>query len=710
MKLLIKTTFVLTLYLTYLFPQNDTDQSILNVNFLYNLTLEELLEVSIVSAAKVPEKIKDVPASVVLITKKDIQKYGYTNLVEILDNVPGLYGLKNRDFMGTAFGIRGYYSGWPKNIIFLINGVDQASVYNVYFQPLLNIPVESIDRIEIVRGPMSVIYGSGAFFGSINIVTDEISEPRNSYVSISGGSEYTGKISGKLSAKFEDLSLSVSAGYIKSDGPDESLEKMVTDISLLEQFGISYENNNVTTKNRLEDENIYLNMTGKYKGFTANIGYQESNKEELHFWPSPDEGLLDRRRFTSISLSYDKQVTKNLLLKGTIRQYNFSYWRDFDYFIPDFFGHELNESNKSEFELSFNYTPLEKFNIHCGVNYKITDEKFKLDIRKVVILNTGYNLSDVSVSSQYIQFNYLPFPELRIIGGIRFETMPKYPIYFINNESGQEINSSYDAGTEFISRIAFIYSLNSKNILKLLYGTGAMFPGGMDIVSNKFSYYPDLKAEKIKTFEVNYISIINSNLFINFSVFHNNLDNLISVLLEFDESGTNWAPRRTNEGEMTTNGVELSINGNLSQNHSFEFGAVYQKTENFTSGRENQSTGYSPNLLGYVKTTYNITLNSIISLTGKFVDEMETLWDVSKLNADGNLGARIAKKADNYFLLDASLRLNNLFDDNYYLSFRCTNIFNTDYLYPLYTSNSSWADKGTFGDSRKFMLTLGYKF
>lgn len=288
--------------------------------------------------------------------------------------------------------------------------------------------------------------------------------------------------------------------------------------------------------------------------------------------------------------------------------------------------------------------------------------------------------------------------------------MPEYPIYYVNNESGQEINSSYNAGTEFISRLAFIYDFNDKNILKLLYGTGAMFPSSMDIVSNKFSSYSDLMTENTRTIELNYVSFINSKLLINFSLFQNNLDNLISVILKFDDTGTNWVPRRSNECEMLPNGIELSLKGNLTDNFSYELGGIYQKAEDETVDRKDYSPGYSPNFMGYIKSSYNFSSNLNLSITGKFVDEMETLWDIAKLNTEGNFGARLAKKVESYFLIDAGMRINKLFGDNYFLSVRCKNIFNTDYLYPLYSSNSGWADKGTFGDSRKFMMTLGYSF
>lgn len=142
----------------------------------FEMSLEELMQVKVVTAARVPEKIAEIPAGVVLITGKDIETYGYATLTEILENIPGLYNIDDYTEFGPNFGVRGFWSGINNdNIIILVNGVPQ--VYNISSNyPLSGIlvPVEAIERIEVIRGPMSVIYGSGAFFGVINIITNTV--------------------------------------------------------------------------------------------------------------------------------------------------------------------------------------------------------------------------------------------------------------------------------------------------------------------------------------------------------------------------------------------------------------------------------------------------------------------------------------------------------------------------------------------------------
>jgi len=146
---------------------------------ILSLSLADLMNVEIVTAGKTTEKIKDIPASVVLISRSDIEKYGYTTLTDVLENTPGLYNIYSYAGVSGNFGVRGFWNpnSQNSNTAILVNGVNQ--VYdNDRSNPFekINVPVEAIDRIEIIRGPMAVLYGNGASFGVINIITNEVTD------------------------------------------------------------------------------------------------------------------------------------------------------------------------------------------------------------------------------------------------------------------------------------------------------------------------------------------------------------------------------------------------------------------------------------------------------------------------------------------------------------------------------------------------------
>ena len=81
----------------------------------------------------------------------------------------------------------------------------------------LDIPVESIDRVEVIRGPMSVIYGNNAFQGVINVVTNAIDE-NGSRASVSLGTHQSGRLFGRVGTVFEDGFVVLNAGGYQTGG------------------------------------------------------------------------------------------------------------------------------------------------------------------------------------------------------------------------------------------------------------------------------------------------------------------------------------------------------------------------------------------------------------------------------------------------------------------------------------------------------------
>jgi len=159
---------------------------------LTDMTLEELMNVEVTTAGRKPEKVADIPASVVVITREQIETLGYQNLEEVLSSITGMYFTD--DLFSKVYGVRGYWTAdVMRNILVLVNDVVQKE-YLASGAEVIAIPVEAIDRIEVVRGPMSVIYGSGAFFGVINIFTNIIDTENKNQITVSLGTDQYRKL------------------------------------------------------------------------------------------------------------------------------------------------------------------------------------------------------------------------------------------------------------------------------------------------------------------------------------------------------------------------------------------------------------------------------------------------------------------------------------------------------------------------------------
>jgi outer membrane receptor protein involved in Fe transport len=140
---------------------------------LTRLSIEELLDVEVYSASKFVQKITEAPSAVTIITAADIKTYGYRTLADVLRSVRGMDVSYDRTY--SYLGVRGSGRAGDYNsrVLLLLDGFrlndpvyDQASIGTEGV-----VDVDLIERIEIVRGPGSSIYGSNAVLGVINIIT-----------------------------------------------------------------------------------------------------------------------------------------------------------------------------------------------------------------------------------------------------------------------------------------------------------------------------------------------------------------------------------------------------------------------------------------------------------------------------------------------------------------------------------------------------------
>ena len=145
----------------------------LEIESLYNLTLQELLEIQVVTAASGFEQAAQrAPASVTIITNEEWRAKGARLLSDVLSSVPGFHvGKPQGDFMHKKFTIRGLSGFSSSQIKLLIDGEPfewmQSNSLPVGFQ----MPLTGFERIEVIKGPGSAIYGADAFGGIINLVT-----------------------------------------------------------------------------------------------------------------------------------------------------------------------------------------------------------------------------------------------------------------------------------------------------------------------------------------------------------------------------------------------------------------------------------------------------------------------------------------------------------------------------------------------------------
>jgi outer membrane receptor protein involved in Fe transport len=150
---------------------------------LLDLRLEDLLRIEVVTASKAVEKLTRSTSVMSVITARDIERSGYRTVYDLLARVPGFFPSAQATW--KLVGTRGLVADGNDHILLLIDGHPQNSIIAHGFQQQDQMPVlEKVERIEIIRGPGSVLWGTSAAHAIINIVTkDGVEDQRGAEVS-----------------------------------------------------------------------------------------------------------------------------------------------------------------------------------------------------------------------------------------------------------------------------------------------------------------------------------------------------------------------------------------------------------------------------------------------------------------------------------------------------------------------------------------------
>ncbi|MDQ3169843.1 MAG: TonB-dependent receptor, partial [Acidobacteriota bacterium] len=166
---------------------------------LPELTIEELLGVTVQPVFGASERLQPVteaPASVTIVTAAEIQRYGYRTLGDILRAVRGFVVTNDRNY--SYAGVRGLSlpGDYNTRLLLLVNGHKiNDNVYDqAYLGEELNLDTQMFERVEVIRGPSSSLYGTSAFFAVINVITRTGADVNGTWIDGSIGSLNTGMV------------------------------------------------------------------------------------------------------------------------------------------------------------------------------------------------------------------------------------------------------------------------------------------------------------------------------------------------------------------------------------------------------------------------------------------------------------------------------------------------------------------------------------
>ncbi len=697
------------------------------------LSLVDLLDLQVYAAGKRAQDVAEIPASVVVVTRADIERYGYATLEDILRSIPNFYAVEGLTGHGKTFGVRGYWTANQEvNVLLLIDGVPQIGLIDrsSLTSTQQAIPVEAIDRIEVIRGPQNVVWGSGAFFGAVNIITrgrGTAQEPRTT-VSGSLGLNSTRKVALASGGSVGDLEYSVAAQHYETAGPDIPLSQFIKGFQQNHE-ALGFRRANATSAGLLGMRQTGFHVTGKMDGLSVAATYANT-AHGFSFARVPYTPAAYDTIFTLGTIGYERSVGEMLTATSRLSVSRLDRDVDYNWFSTNPEGplykediYDISNYHAAGYtaELNLLIRPTYFLDITLGAWWESTVDHHDMNdipsfgVPQVVNRKDFLDEDDdVNVHAAFGRAEYAPFRWLTMVAGARLEHHAGYTYHDTAGHWGPDyIEYVYDyedeASVHMAPSGALLFSLSDDHVIKAMYSQGLNHPSAWQIRNNTKAQ-DDLYAETLDAWELGYVSQPLPWLGINASLYYNVIDNLLIREIVFDDEG--YRGVFTNEGRKESVGEELTVSTHPTTELRVEGSFVAQKMWDRSPDRENVEPHFSPEFLGYLKVSYELPANIGLSVVGTYVDGMHAQWDDTPVEqGDGSLEpfGRLGATVDDYVLVDATLRIDEILKTNAYATLRGTNLLDQKVRYPT-TAYSRWADKGVVGEGISVLATVGLEF
>ena len=159
---------------------------------LKRLSVEQLMNVEVMSVSRRPERLLRAPSAIQVITQNDIQRSGASSLPEALRLASNL-DVAQVDSRQWAISARGFNSTSANKLLVLIDGrTVYTPLFSGVFWDVQDVPLSDIDRIEVISGPGATLWGANAVNGVINVITKDAGDTQGGLLSGGGGTELRG--------------------------------------------------------------------------------------------------------------------------------------------------------------------------------------------------------------------------------------------------------------------------------------------------------------------------------------------------------------------------------------------------------------------------------------------------------------------------------------------------------------------------------------
>ena len=562
------------------------------------------LDEVVVSESKIDIPFSKKYRSVEVIDSKSIIESGVNNVVDLLQQVSGV-DLRKRGVPGTQADLYIRGGGFDQTLL-LIDGMKMDDIQTGHHTLNLLLPIQLIERIEIIKGPASRIFGQNAFNGAINIVTKALPKSDKKLFEVMVSNPTFGSfkqfgflINSRLLLK-EKFNAQLTFSRSKSDGY---------------RYNTDYSNDFFFFKSEIKTKKNPINITS---------GFTEKKFGANGFYASPsavDQYEETQASFIGISTVFGSE---KLLIRPKL------YWRrGQDEYIyirnnPSVYRN-LHITNKIYLDFSFS---------------KLFDSSR---------LNFGIDLSSSSISSNNLGKHN------RFTSSLYADYTFKTKDNKLSFSPGFSVSNFSDMSTHFFPGVDIGFDLSEKINLYANYGKTYRIPTYTDLYYSDRNTIgnPNLNPEHAITNEIG-IKYSNENIDISSSYFLRKSSNIIDYVKQSEQD--KW--EATNIRNLDTNGFDFNFLFKISPNNSLRLGYTYLFDKSYVS--EVNYSRYAINSLRHQLNT-RLALKYSNKITHTLINRFgERSNNVSHIVYDSNLKYQLSNNS--YFFIN----VNNIFNEEYY--------------------------------------------
>ena len=609
----------------------------------------------VITASKVLELKDRSIATVSLITQEQIRALGAKDLQDVLYTIPGITTTQT-PWGAKQITMRGIGSEFSEKVLILLNGhpldhdITNGGSTDIYD----NIALDNVKRIEIVRGPGSLLYGANAFLGTINIITKNADDQTGTAVTAGGGSFGTQQYNVYTASKINDLKVTANANVQATDGISRNFKNTNVSSSLDSEkydidLNLAYQNWNFTghfaNKNTGTfagfNENLQTNAARNYQDYFFILGYKNNLSDKLNI---DIKAYHDNFNFDNIiPFASDFYLNTGITNTKTGSEAQLSYqWFDNNQLIVGFKGETQNQ-----FDITHTAGPTPLIQTPVTQPYAIDKDR--------------------TLASGFVQDIWDILPNLRFSAGARYDHYS-------------------DFGNTFNPRVGFNWEIKEGYILRYSFGTAFRAPtfGETNGTYQALLGNTNLRPETISTNEIGLNLNPIKSISTAFTLFESNITNIIH---KDNINGNNSV--FVNGGSALSKGIEVEAKYHYLEGSYIGFNFTSQKVnDNVTQ----QMVSGVPNYFGNVMVNHQFSPNYSL-LTHVYVKG-------NQLAAATNPGGNISS----YALLNTTLLAKNLVKD-LSLSASVYNWLDKDYQDPALYLRGNYPNPG-----RSVFIRAEYKF